>query len=237
MTARRLDDDHVGAEVAEHLARERGVLRRQLDDLQAVEGTGEGVGAWVPSHDAVLRQLLDLGVVEAEELGEHLVVVLAEARAAARRSTSRSRRSGAGMPSTRTSPISRWWAVGHRPHSLVPGSWSMRSSGRCTAVAGTPAARSDSATANRSRVRVHSAMRASSASCTASALGQRVVARDRSPTARRSPRPCASSRRRHGTRWRPSCRRRRTGRCRAARAAARGCGSSRVRRRAAADDR
>ncbi len=37
VSARRLDDDHVGAEVAEHLARERGLVRGELDHLQPVE--------------------------------------------------------------------------------------------------------------------------------------------------------------------------------------------------------
>ena len=81
------------------------------------------------------------------------------------------------MPSTRTSPISRWCAVGHRPHSLVPGSWSMRSSGRATTLAGTPAARSDSATANRSRVARPLADAGVERVLHRGALGEGVVAR------------------------------------------------------------
>ena len=56
-----------------------------------------------------------------------------------------------GTPSTRTSPISVWCTVGHRPNSMVPGSWSMRSSGVATTDTGTPAARIVSAVSKRSR--------------------------------------------------------------------------------------
>src|SRR5262249_55025446 len=44
-----------------------------------------------------------------------------------------------GRPSTRSLPISRCSTSGHSPQALVFGSCSMRCSGVCTALAGTPA--------------------------------------------------------------------------------------------------
>ena len=57
------------------------------------------------------------------------------------RSTSRSRERCTGSPSTRTSPIAACSTVGHSPQAAVFGSSSMRSAGRATAAAGTPACR------------------------------------------------------------------------------------------------
>ena len=106
MAARRLDHDHVGAEVAEHLAGERGVLRRQLDDAQPVERSADRSSprdgppasrtARSRSRHAVLGQLLDLVVVETEDLRQHLSRVCSPGTGRCVRSTSRSPTGGWG---------------------------------------------------------------------------------------------------------------------------------------------
>ena len=220
VTARRLDHDHVGAEVAEQLAR-----RTPRAPTPARRRAARPAPR---SRDAVLRQLLDLGR-RRDPRSSDSTWWLCSPRHGPPRSICQSVSDRCtGMPSTRTSPISRWCAVGHRPHSLVPGSWSMRSSGRATAAAGTPAARSASAVANRSRVARPRAEALVERVLHRQAFGQRVVAgvgRPRLVDHRRRGWP---SRRRRGTRWRSSCRLRQRGRCRAAHVRARGCGSSRA---------
>ena len=214
MAARRLDHDHVGAEVAEHLPRARGVLARELDDAQSRRARP----AVTSTH---LRPRAASAISSSSRPSssrQHVVVVLAEARARRARSTSRSPTGGPGCRRRGRRPSRGGARSARDPHSLVPGSWSMRSSGDATTAAGTPAARS----CLRGRVtgrasRVHASMRASSASCVREPLGERrrtaaSVAHGSSIT-RRERWP---SRRRHGTRSRPTCRRPPPGRCRAA---------------------
>ena len=219
VAARRLDDDHVGAEVGEQLARERGVLARELDHAQPVERAASR------RH----RERASASTFRPWPAG----------RSRRRRARARSRehrslcspRHGpprsidqsvsercTGMPSTRTSPISEWCAVGHRPHVagagiVVDAVLRPRHRRRRHARRRAAAPRSS----NRSRVRVHAAM-SRVERVLRRERGRRavVVARVGGPRLVDHRRRGASSRRRHGTRSRPSRRRPPTGRCRAA---------------------
>ena len=77
MAARRFDDDHVGAEVGEQLARPRGVLARELDDPSA---PCERAAVIRPSPSVAASAISSSS--RPSRSRQHLVGVLAQARAA-----------------------------------------------------------------------------------------------------------------------------------------------------------
>ena len=184
VTAGWFDDDHVGAEVAEHLARDApcsdasSTTRSALQRPGGASRTHMTPSAAAPSISASL---------EAEHLAEHLVVVLAEAGPAALDRP-------VGLGEVHRDAVDAHVAHlgvrdgGHKPHSLVLGSWSMRSSGGRTALPARRRPRSSPPASRMCRAAASSASTRASSSSSATAavsVAKRSSSADRWPTARR----------------------------------------------------
>ena len=126
------------AEITEHLAGQRRVVTGQLDDPHALQGSGR-------AHMTPSWRSLSISPGSSPRISPKTWSLCSPRHGPPRSMCQSDADRCTGRPSTRTDPISVCSTSGHSPHAEVLGSMSIRSCGRCTAAAGTPAAMSSAA--------------------------------------------------------------------------------------------